>query len=240
MHPEHSGRYAIAGNLGQSATADPTIPKNESGHPIKHEFTRSIPSSQCIVCHIHPGTNMVATYFGYTWWDNEVDGDKMYPKEQRRPESEGTAGDPNAQSRAQLRFAELWSDVDFLEKTGTPEFNKELKNTQFADFHSHGWIFRAVFKHDRKGNLLDADDKQVSFDDPDKFKKAVHLKDIHLEKGMHCIDCHFRAGQSRQRKAIWRDAQRHRGRLRGLPRHDPATRDVADVRHRRARRRHCT
>ena len=31
----------------------------------------------------------------------------------------------------------------------------------------------------------------VSFSDPDKFKKAVHLKDIHLEKGMHCIDCHF-------------------------------------------------
>src|SRR4029453_3287738 len=26
---------------------------------------------------------------------------------------------------------------------------------------------------------------------PDRFKKAVHLKDIHLEKGMHCVDCHF-------------------------------------------------
>ena len=85
----------------------------------------------------------------------------------------------------------LWSDPDFLEKTGTPEFNRQLQHTQFADFHSHGWIFRAVFKHDRKGNLLDQDDKKVSFDDPDKFGKAVHLKDIHLEKGMHCIDCHF-------------------------------------------------
>ena len=28
-------------------------------------------------------------------------------------------------------------------------------------------------------------------DDPKKFDKAVHLKDIHLEKGMHCTDCHF-------------------------------------------------
>ena len=28
-------------------------------------------------------------------------------------------------------------------------------------------------------------------DAPDKFKQAVHLKDIHLEKGMHCVDCHF-------------------------------------------------
>jgi hypothetical protein len=188
--PEHSGRYASGGNLGQSATVDPTIPKNESGHPLKHEFTRSIPSSQCIVCHIHPGTNMVATYFGYTWWDNEVDGDKMYPKEQRHPS-------PKEQQETQTRDPERaairgnWSDVNFLEKTGTPDFNKDLKNTQFADFHSHGWIFRAVFKHDRKGNLLDAENKQVSFDDPEKFNKAVHLKDIHLEKGMHCIDCHF-------------------------------------------------
>jgi len=33
-----------------------------------------------MVCHIHPGTNMVTTYFGLTWWDNESDGDKMYPK----------------------------------------------------------------------------------------------------------------------------------------------------------------
>jgi hypothetical protein len=188
--PEHSGHYAAGGNLGQTATVDPTIPKNESGHPLKHAFTRSIPSSQCIVCHIHPGTNMVATYFGYTWWDNEVDGDKMYPKEQRHPS-------PTEQQQIQKRDPERaairgnWADVSFLEKTGTPEFNSELKNTQFADFHSHGWIFRAVFEHDRKGNLLDADGKQVSFTDPDKFKKAVHLKDIHLEKGMHCIDCHF-------------------------------------------------
>ena len=187
---EHSAHYAIHGNLGQSATADPTIPKNESGHPIKHEFTRSIPSSQCIVCHIHPGTNMVATYFGYTWWDNEMDGDKMYPQEQRRPS-------PKQQQQVQMRDPERtairgnWADVNFLEKTGTPEFNSELSQTQFADFHSHGWIFRAVFKHDRKGNLRDADDNLVSFSDPDKFKKAVHLKDIHLEKGMHCIDCHF-------------------------------------------------
>src|SRR5579864_3256835 len=187
---EHSGHYAANGNLGQAATADPTIPKNESGHPIKHEFTRSIPSSQCIVCHIHPGTNMVATYFGYTWWDNEIDGDKMYPKEQRH-------ASPKEQQQIQSRDPErtairgYWADVKFLEKTGTPEFNSELKNTQFADFHSHGWIFRAVFKHDRKGNLLDANDNAVPFSDPGKFKKAVHLKDIHLEKGMHCIDCHF-------------------------------------------------
>ena len=59
----------------------------ESGHPIKHTFTRSIPSSQCMVCHMHPGTNMVTTYYGYTWWDNETDGEVMYPAEPLRRSS---------------------------------------------------------------------------------------------------------------------------------------------------------
>jgi hypothetical protein len=187
---EHSASFAEFGNLGQSATQDPTISHGESGHPVRHQFTRSIPSSQCMVCHIHPGTNMVATYFGYTWWDNEIDGKRMWPTSQSRPSAEG-------RSRIEARNPEgsavrgLWSDLKFLEKTGTSEFNQQLDRTQFADFHSHGWIFRAVFKHDRKGSLLDEKDKPVAFEDPEKFKKAVHLKDIHLEKGMHCIDCHF-------------------------------------------------
>jgi hypothetical protein len=86
--PSHSGAYSKFGHLGLSASSDPTIPKNEAGHPIKHAFTRSIPSSQCMICHIHPGTNMVTTYFGLTWWDNEMDGDQMYPKEQRNPTEE--------------------------------------------------------------------------------------------------------------------------------------------------------
>ncbi len=86
--PLHSGAYAQFGHTGFSASSDPTIPKNEPGHPIRHVFTRSIPSSQCMICHIHPGTNMVTTYFGLTWWDNEIDGDKMYPPQQRNPTEE--------------------------------------------------------------------------------------------------------------------------------------------------------
>ena len=69
--------------------------------------------------------------------------------------------------------------------------NPKLKDTQFADYHGHGWNFRAVFKRDRKGTLLDKDGKAVADDDPDKFKKAVHLSSIHMELGMQCVDCHF-------------------------------------------------
>lgn len=188
--PVHSGAQAVHGNLGRTATVDPTIPKHESGHPIKHEFTRSIPTSQCIVCHIHPGTNMVASYLGYTWWDNETDGAQMYPARQKNPTDEERyqAWVKNPEGAAAKG---LWLDPEFLAQTGSPEFNAQLKNGQFADFHGHGWIFRAVFKRDRQGNLLDREDKMVPPDTKDRFKTAVHLKDIHLEKGMHCVDCHY-------------------------------------------------
>jgi hypothetical protein len=188
--PSHSAAYASFGHSGFSASSDPTIPRNQSGHPIKHVFTRSIPSSQCMICHIHPGTNMVTTYFGLTWWDNEIDGDKMYPKEQRNP-SEARRYQAFERNPEGAAVRGLWSDEKFLENVGSPEFNKQLKTTQFADFHGHGWVFRAVFNHDRKGNWLDKDGKQIAFGDPDRFGKAVHLADIHLEKGMQCNDCHF-------------------------------------------------
>jgi hypothetical protein len=126
---------------------------------------------------------MVTTYFGLTWWDNEIDGDKMYPPQQHNPREE-------QRYQALMRNPEgaaargLWNDDKFLEQVGSAEFNSKLKTTQFADFHGHGWIFRAVFNHDRKGNWLDKDGKVISFEDPERFSKAVHLADIHLEKGM--------------------------------------------------------
>jgi hypothetical protein len=189
--PRHSAFYSTAGNGGMSQSSDTSIPKNESGHPIRHQLTTRIPTSQCMICHMHPGENMVASYQGLTWWDNETDGDKMYPATQHDPsqaeEQQKLNRNPEA---ASLRG--LWSEPEFLSKTGTEGFNSQLKRTQFADSHGHGWIFRQVFKRDREGNLLDAKNAIVSPDDPDRFKKAVHLNDIHLEKGMHCVDCHFR------------------------------------------------
>jgi len=190
--PVHSAQYAQFGNSGRTATTDPTIdPKRtEPGHPIKHTFTRSIPSSQCMTCHMHPGTNMVTTYYGYTWWDNETDGRQMYPpKPLNRSEMEKQAIRLRNPEASALKG--LWGDVDFLSKIGTAELNSKLQHTQFADFHGHGWVYRAVFKRDREGKLLDRRGNVVPFDDPEKFAKAVHMKDIHLEKGMQCIDCHF-------------------------------------------------
>jgi hypothetical protein len=190
--PAHAGPYAPFGNSGRTQTVDPTIdPKRvEPGHPLKHTFTRSIPSSQCMTCHMHPGTNMVTTYYGYTWWENETDGEQMYSAEPGK-RSEDEKQEIRSRNPEQSALKGEWGDRKFLGEIGTPEFNQKLQHTQFADFHGHGWVYRAVYKRDRRGNLLDANDKIVPHEDPERFGKAVHLKDIHLDKGMQCNDCHF-------------------------------------------------
>lgn len=216
----HSGPYAFLGNLGHSHSTDPMIPRGESGHPLRHEFTTRIPSSTCMVCHMHQPNSFVNTYYGYQMWSYETDGDQLWPKTQKHPSNSQYVGSlmRNPEGAA---ITGLWGDPKFLNDVSS--LNPTLKHTQFADYHGHGWIFRAVFKMDRKGNLLDEAGKIVPYDDPKKFEgvvplavqakenadadqlmdeakftelavqrgKAVHLKDIHAERGMHCVDCHY-------------------------------------------------
>lgn len=227
----HSGPYARYGHLGQAAaepdelvkTVDPMIPKNESGHPVEHKFTLSIPTSQCIVCHIHPGTTVMNSYLGYMWWDNETDGELMYPEKAKHPTSEEMV-QSQMSNPDEAAARGNWSDPAFLENVR--DLNANLRHTQFADFNGHGWVFRAVFKKNREGTLLDhfnnpienvsnsqlqqamtlplqhrelyrhRPDREDMLALNEKFKQCqhqtpVHLMDIHLEKGMHCIDCHF-------------------------------------------------
>jgi hypothetical protein len=186
--PTNSGWWSKYGNQGLSFTGDPMISKHEKAHPIRHQFTRSIPSSQCMTCHMHQGNLFVNSFLGYTWWDQESDGEFMYPAVQKNPtEAEMAASLERNPEAAAARG--LWGDPNFLERVA--ELNPRLKETQFADYHGHGWVFRAVFKKDREGNLLTLDDAPIDPNDPDKFSKAVHLKDVHLARGMQCVDCHF-------------------------------------------------
>jgi len=202
--PHASSVWAQYGRDGQSATVDPTISKEESGHPIKHAFTRSIPTAQCMNCHMHQPNMFVNTYLGYTMWDYESDAPFMWPERQKYPTSEEMRKvlDRNPEGAAPRG---KWADLDFLRNVFS--LNTKLKDTQFADYHGHGWNFRAIFKRDRDGNLLDKDGAVIANDDPEKFHKqgapeftpvgqngpgkAVHMMDIHAEKGMQCADCHF-------------------------------------------------
>ncbi len=208
--PVISGSYAKYGNMGLSFNPDPTIPKNEPGHPIKHEFVWAPPTSQCMICHIHPGTTVMNSYVGFMWWDEETDGELMYPEEQKDPTAEQLIAsfmlNPD-----ETAARGNWSNPAFV--ANLTNLNPKMKHTQFADFHGHGWAFRAVYKKDRRGNLLDADGDVIpdvtteklmaAMDPPSPMEKTtegskayrdgvpLHLMDIHMEKGMHCVDCHF-------------------------------------------------
>jgi hypothetical protein len=201
--PQHSLTYAQYGNEGRSVSVDPTISKTESGHPLRHEFTRSIPSSQCMNCHMHQPNVFVNSFYGYTMWDYESDAPSMWPEKQKYPTAAEIRKvlDRNPEGAAPRG---KWADPDFLKNVF--DLNSTLKDTQFADYHGHGWNFRAAFKRDKEGNLLDAQGNIVANDDPQKWRKtgepeftpagvnpgkAVHLMDIHAEKGMQCADCHF-------------------------------------------------
>jgi hypothetical protein len=235
--PVNSGPYAKYGNRGKAAAetdsfvlhTDPTIPKNESGHPIAHRFTTAIPTSQCIICHMHPGTTVMNSYLGMMWSDQETDGRFLYPSERAVQSSEAFVrsqmSNPN-----DIDAKTLLTDYEFLHEV--TKLNPKLKHT-LADFHGHGWSFRAVFKKDREGRLLNHNgdvledvtptdkimatkvpelakeiyrDRNWSNPDKKELKRVyeleealrkmqeitpVHMLDIHLEKGMHCVDCHF-------------------------------------------------
>jgi hypothetical protein len=129
--PAHSAYWAKFGNRGESFSSDATINPSattlptgdgwdrnatarESGHPIKHDFVKKVPTSTCIVCHVHPGTNVVNSYLGYMWWDNESDAHAMYPKQQRYPTTDDEF-DINIHNPEQAASRGLWGDRKFLE-----------------------------------------------------------------------------------------------------------------------------
>jgi hypothetical protein len=201
--PRHSSVWAQYGRDGKTATVDPTIDPKEKGHPVRHEFTRAIPTAQCMNCHMHQPNIFLNSYLGYTMWDYESDAPAMWPEKQKYP----TAAEVHDVLERNPEGASprgKWADLDFLRNVY--DLNANLKDTQFADYHGHGWNFRAIFKRDREGNLLDADGNIVASDDPEKWRrkgedkfvpigvnpgKTVHMMDIHAEKGMQCADCHF-------------------------------------------------
>jgi hypothetical protein len=200
-HDDHDHEVAPGKRADDGLTVGGQL--KEKGHPLQHVFTRAIPTSQCMNCHMHQPNIFLNSFLGYTMWDYESDAPSMWPEKQKYPTAEEVRAinDRNPEAAAARG---KWGDVEFVRNVY--DLNPKLKDTQFADYHGHGWNFRAIFKRDREGNLLDADGKIVDPDDPEKWRKegegkfvpagvnpgkAVHMMDIHAEVGLQCADCHF-------------------------------------------------
>ena len=189
---------------GHGALVDPKAGKRkESGHPISHAFTRAIPTAQCMNCHMHQPNIFLNSYLGYTMWDYESDAPQLWPgPENTLPQPAGMSDAEFAKKYRQQRYPTaketraimdrnpeaaaakgLWGDVEFLRDVY--DVNPDNKDTQFADYHGHGWNFRGIFKRDRNGNLLDAGgnmatwgtdtDHMVTPDDPERWRKRCSL-----------------------------------------------------------------
>jgi hypothetical protein len=226
------GEHGEAGHVGDAAAHDvqegSAAPADENhgamrerGHPLRHVFTRAIPTSQCMSCHMHQPNIFLNSYLGYTMWDYESDADLMWPGPENRLPARNAEEErrfrnqhyPTQEERYQIlsRNPEaasergLWSDPEFLREV-YDRVNPLARQTQFADYHSHGWNFRAIFRRDREGNLLDAEGQVIPEGDPDTFRRegeglfvpvgtnpgrSVHMMDIHAERGLQCADCHF-------------------------------------------------
>jgi len=107
---------------GISESKDPTIPKDVSPHPIKHELTSAIPTDQCTHCH-YRGGRIGPSYQGYR-------------------------------------------------EAGQAGTNPDHPNTLDTSQHGHDGAF-----------YITDEDNRNQFDETPP--------DIHFEKGLHCIDCHY-------------------------------------------------
>ena len=111
-----------------------------------------------MICHMHQPNMFMNSFLGYTMWDYEADAPAMWPKKQQYPSV--------AEVRAVLRpqsgrgSAARQTGRTSISCATSYDLNPKLKDTQFADYHGHGWNFRGVFKRDREGNLLDAAGQQ--------------------------------------------------------------------------------
>ncbi len=82
-------------------------------------------------------------------------------------------------------------DVNFLKNVS--QLNPQLKDTQFADYHGHGWNFRARLQARSPRRLCSMHEsaRLSPTTIQTKLQKAVHLPPSHVDVGMQCVDCHF-------------------------------------------------
>ena len=218
----HSDSASTDTGDGNAAPADENHASvGERGHPIRHVFTRAIPTSQCMTCHMHQPNIFLNSYLGYTMWDYESDADLLWPGPENRLPARNAEEEARFRRQHYPTAAEthevlernpegaaprgLWADVEFVREV-YDRVNPLARHTQFADYHGHGWNFRGIFRRDREGNLLDSEGNIIPPGDPDTFRRsdeglfvpvgtnpgrAVHMMDIHAERGLQCADCHF-------------------------------------------------
>lgn len=169
--------------------------KGERGYPAIHQLTTKIPTNQCGICHVfttrvdvaYKGTFEVENNNFQFRWSTTADAQKRNILLQ-------FVNGKGTKVNMFDNFATVDKDGNVLkDKDGGPageEVSEDLNNNGILDSGE-----------DKNGNgMLDIPDRLQRSDAQDGRQMrimyggatgAVRLMDIHLEKGMECIDCHF-------------------------------------------------
>ena len=148
--PTHSGWYSKYGNQGLSFSGDQSDSAKTNAAIRSNTNSRArFRRSQCMNCHMHQG-NLFVNPYPRLHLVGPGNRRRIHVSEAAEESDRRGTGRIASQNNPEAAAARgLWGDLDFLEKVA--ELNPKLKHTQFADYHGHGWIFRAVFKKDRQG-----------------------------------------------------------------------------------------
>ena len=180
---------------------------------------------------------MVTTYYGYTWWDNETDGELMYPKEQRESER-GVRQQVRVRNPEASAQRGLWSDVEFLRE------DRHAGVQRPAEAHAVRRLPQPRLDLPRRLQARSQGQAARRRRQDRRRRRSGQVLEGRAPQGhppreRACsASIAISTGQPRQRQALRRNAQRRRDRLRRLPRHDSESRDARHERPRRARRRH--
>jgi hypothetical protein len=186
--PRHSSIYGEVRHDGRTQTVDPTISKTESGHPLTHTLTRSVPTSQCMICHMHQPNMFLNSFLGYTMWDYESDAPRMWPQKQQYP----TSGADPRRAGSRIRSSRRARQV------GRRRLPQAGRRPQSADEgHAVRRLSRSRLELPRgvqarsQGQPARRGGQRRERRRSAEVQEGVHLSSIHVDVGMQCVDCHF-------------------------------------------------
>jgi hypothetical protein len=125
------------------------------------------------------------TTYSLTWWDNEMDSTNVSKSSTIPPKKEIMSLIRNPEAAAARG---LWGEEKF-QKTQAARNSMRVENHAICRFSRPWMALPRRLQSRSKGNWLDKCGRP-SLSRIRSDLKAVHLA-IHLEKGMHCTDCHF-------------------------------------------------
>jgi hypothetical protein len=187
--------------------------KQQRFYPSRHRLTSRIPTQQCGLCH----TFVTRIDLGYSGIFEVEERDVLARAIPARPSSgDITFTTPNgtrvrifdSQERVENKNGQLVVTTDSRAKDYRAKQQAECKRRNLdcdglaiysGDFNNNGELDGDEPDLSGNGELLlpDRVPRELSVDGRQArvlyggANGSTHLKDVHLEKGMHCIDCHF-------------------------------------------------